>query len=98
MRIPPRASFPITWYVINGKVGSLKVGVVFVDSNKMRELNQIYRGQDKAVKVLAFPFNEEEPEGIYFLGEIVINLEGIKNKKELKALIEHGVRNLLKHL
>jgi probable rRNA maturation factor len=75
----------------------LKIGVVLVNNQKMRQLNKKYRGKDKAVKVLAFPFDEKQPDGIYFLGEIVVNKDQVSTKEELLELINHGAKNLLKN-
>lgn len=77
-------------------MSDIKIGVAVVGDQKMRELNRDYRRQDKAVRVLAFPFNEEQPDGVYFLGEIIINKDKVSSKEELLELINHGAWNLLK--
>lgn len=73
----------------------IKVDLAIVNNEKMRALNREHRGQDKAVEVLAFPYNEELPDGIYFLGEIVVNRDQAKSKEEILELVKHGARNLL---
>jgi len=75
---------------------NLKVGVVFVDDKKMQELNKNYRKVDEPTDVLSFPFNEDLPEGVYFLGEIVVNLDEVRGEEEVLERLEHGARNLLK--
>jgi len=60
-----------------------EVSVLLVDDSYIRDLNRIYRNQDKATDVLSFAMNEqveEEPgvgfdEEINMLGDIVISLE-----------------------
>ena len=75
---------------------NLKVGLAFVNDTKMQELNKKYRKVDKPADVLSFPFNEDLPEGTYFLGEVVINLDQVKGKEDILRRIMHGVKNLLK--
>jgi probable rRNA maturation factor len=60
-----------------------EVSVLLVDNDYIRDLNRIYRHQDKATDVLSFAMNEQtedEPEvgfeeEINMLGDIVISLE-----------------------
>ena len=77
---------------------SVKVGLVFVGDKKMQELNKKYRNVDKPTDVLAFPYNEDLPDGTYFLGEIVVNLDEVKGKEEVLRRIIHGAKNLLRNL
>jgi len=76
----------------------LKVGLAFVGDEKMQELNKKYRKVDEPTDVLAFPFNEDLPEGTYFLGEIVVNVDQVKGEEEILERITHGAKNLLKEL
>ena len=76
----------------------LKVGLAFVGDEKMHELNKKYRKVDEPTDVLAFPFNEDLPEGTYFLGEIVVNVDQVKGEEEILERITHGAKNLLKEL
>lgn len=82
--------------MITGVRKNLKIGLAFVDDGKMRELNKKYRRVDEPTDVLSFPFNEDLPDGTYFLGEIVINGDQVRSKEEILELIRHGAKNLLK--
>lgn len=75
----------------------LKVGLAFVGDGKMQELNKTYRKVDEPTDVLAFPYNEDLPEGTLFLGEIVVNLDEVKGKEAILERIMHGAKNLLKN-
>ena len=75
---------------------NLKIGLVFVGDKKMQELNKHYRNVDEPTDVLAFPYNEDTPEGTYFLGEIVVNLDEVKGEEGLIERFVHGLKNLLK--
>ena len=76
---------------------ALKVGLAFVNDKKMQELNKTYRKVDEPTDVLAFPYNEDLPEGTLFLGEIVVNLDEVKGKEAILERIMHGAKNLLKN-
>lgn len=75
---------------------NLKVGLAFVNDKKMQKLNKTYRNVDAPTDVLSFPYNEDLPEGTYFLGEIIINFDEVKGKEEVLRRIMHGSKNLLK--
>lgn len=71
-----------------------EISVIFVNSEKIKELNLKYRKKDKATDVLSF-----EGEG-NSLGEIVICLEEVKKnardfKKEIVFVLIHGILHLL---
>ena len=73
----------------------LKIGLAFVNDKKMQELNKTYRKVDEPTDVLAFPHNEDLPDGTYFLGEIVVNLDQVAGKEAILERIAHGAKNLL---
>ena len=75
---------------------NLKIGFAFVNDTKMQELNKKYRKVDEPTDVLAFPFNEDLPEGTHFLGEIVVNVDKVKGEEAILERITHGARNLLR--
>ncbi len=77
---------------------NLKVGLAFVGDKKMQELNKKYRNIDEPTDVLSFPYNEDLPDGTYFLGEIVVNVDEVKGKEAILGRIVHGARNLLEGL
>jgi probable rRNA maturation factor len=74
----------------------LKVVLAFVNNKKMRKLNKQYRKIDEPTDVLSFPYNEDLPDGTYFLGEVVVNVDQIKNEGELIEKFVHGLKNLLR--
>jgi len=71
-----------------------EISIAIVGAKKMKELNRIYRGKDYVTDVLSFFYNEK-----YFLGEIVICPEKIKNgedfTKEICRVTIHGTLHLL---
>ena len=83
--------------VLRREKGKGNVSVAFVDSNRIKELNNKYRQKNKATNVLSF-------EGIQGLGEIIICPEKIGKsniktnilfKKELAKVLIHGILHLL---
>lgn len=82
----------------------IKIDLALVSDELMQKLNKKYLGRDETTDVLAFPTNEELPDGVYFLGEIVVNKDAarrqaeeykITEKEELAKLITHGALHLL---
>jgi probable rRNA maturation factor len=78
--------------------------VVFVSDNRIRALNRMYRGRDRATDVLSFGYPGETVEGALFLGEIVIapeiaRREAVRRRtttaKEVRRLLVHGILHLL---
>lgn len=81
--------------------------LVFVDNEKMHELNLAHRQVDSATDVLSFPTFEPEDEDmpiIPFLGDIIISLDtaakqakdqGHSTEDEVKVLAAHGLTHLL---
>jgi len=74
------------------------VTVAFVSDSRIRELNQRFRGIDKATDVLSFPAEEERQ-----LGDIAISIEtaarqakenGLTLNGEIAQLILHGLLHL----
>ena len=81
--------------------GSLTL--VLTDDDGIQELNAAYRDKDRPTDVLAFPFGEEDENGLY-LGDVVISLERAVSQaprfhnppeRELARLITHGILHLL---
>ncbi len=81
--------------------------LVFVDNEKMHELNLAHRQVDSATDVLSFPTFEPEDEDmpiLPFLGDIIISLDtaakqakdqGHSTEDEVKVLAAHGLTHLL---
>jgi len=78
--------------------------VALVSDERIRELNQFFRGKDSATDVLSFPHepSEFDPRDD-FLGDIVISTEtaqrqakenGLLLENEIKQLILHGLLHL----
>jgi rRNA maturation RNase YbeY len=72
--------------------------VRFVSDREMRQLNRLYRSQDRTTAVLSFP-GESGPEGRH-VGDIVISVPAARRQavaaghgieEELKVLILHGL-------
>lgn len=83
-----------------------EVSLTLVDGKTIRELNKEYRGVDKVTDVLSFPldFGSELDMPITSLGDVVINLEKIKEQaeefghsemRELSYLTVHSLLHLL---
>lgn len=78
--------------------------VAFVSDNRMKQLNEMFRGKDSTTDVLSFPNGPDEFDQLTtFLGDIVISAEqaqkqATENKLsldgEIKQLILHGVLHL----
>jgi len=102
--------------IINKKLKKYKNKIVFFNlllskDNEIKKLNKKFRNKNKTTDVLSFPFynkkqlnfrlkNEKE----IFLGDVIVNLNKIKNKKnkfifrvELNKLWVHGFVHLLGH-
>lgn len=87
-----------------GEAEGVKVGVVFSDDQGILKLNRRFRGEDSPTDVLAFPVHDQVEEGLYCLGEVIVNLEraciqakdyGVEEREEIARLILHGVLHLL---
>ena len=88
---------------IVSKTGDTELSIRIVDERESQELNQTYRGSSGPTNVLSFPFNEEIPEPLPLIGDVVICApvvarEAEQQNKELKAhwahMIVHGVLHL----
>lgn len=89
---------------ISKNTKDVKISVALVNDSLMKKLNKEYRGKDKTVDVLSFNMDEELPDGIYNLGEVVINLDQARKqakeyevelRDEIIRLVVHGVKSLL---
>lgn len=77
--------------------------VAFVNDDRMKELNSLFRGKDVTSDVLSFPHEADEFNDADFLGDIVISTEqaqkqagenGLSLEGEIKQLILHGLLHL----
>ncbi len=77
------------------------LSLAFIGRNKIRKLNKLYRGADKATDILSFPLSDKEGE-IFICEEIALK-EGFhfgrKYENFIKYLFIHGLIHLkgLKH-
>jgi probable rRNA maturation factor len=83
---------------------STELSVRIVDKEEGQSLNEQYRGSSGATNVLSFPFENESPELLPLIGDIVICApvvakEAVEQNKALNAhwahMIIHGVLHLL---
>lgn len=74
------------------------VQVSFVDDAQMQELNKKHRGKEYATDVLSFDMRETTPDGRFYLGDIVINVDQAKRQaKEFGNTFEEEVAELTAH-
>ena len=87
-------------------VDSSIFSIVFIDDEKMHELNKTYRGIDRTTDVLSFAFEDNNKlcYNIRQLGEIFISIPrmqqqakeyGHSESRELSFLVVHGLLHLL---
>lgn len=78
--------------------------LVLAGTKRVRALNRKYRQQDKATDVLSFPLREKNPDGCFYLGDIIIAVpeaakqarqKGHSLERELNILCIHGFLHLL---
>lgn len=88
------------------KVNNANLSVIFIDDDKMQELNREYRGFDKTTDVLSFAYEDNETiKGeVRELGDIFISIPKMRaqakdynhsEKRELSFLTVHGLLHLL---
>ena len=82
----------------------MQISLVLVGSERMRHLNQRFRGVRSVTDVLAFPLSDDFAGTRDFLGEVVVCVEKGKRqastrghtlRQELTLLVIHGVLHLL---
>ena len=87
-------------------VGASNFSIVFIDDEKMHELNKTYRGIDSTTDVLSFAFEDNNKlcYNIRQLGEIFVSIPkmqaqaseyGHSETRELAFLVVHGLLHLL---
>lgn len=87
-------------------VDSSIFSIVFIDDEKMHELNKTYRGIDRTTDVLSFAFEDNNKlcYNIRQLGEIFVSIPkmqvqakeyGHSEARELAFLVVHGLLHLL---
>jgi len=80
------------------------LALAFVDDRDMKKLNREFRKKDSVTDVLSFPCREKGPDGIFYLGDIIIAVPrahaqalelGHSLHRELEILAVHGFLHLL---
>jgi probable rRNA maturation factor len=108
-RLLPRIARECSRLRAKTKSDSWQVGLRFVSSSKIQELNRVYRGENCPTDVLSFNVNEGDPSfpkhaSEHELGDIAIAptvaRKGAKERaidlsEELVRLITHGTLHLL---
>lgn len=86
------------------RLGETEISVVFVGLQAVRTLNRTFRKKDKPTDVLSFPIGAREPDGKYYLGDIVISVpvaerqareNGHSLDREIEILVLHGFLHLI---
>ena len=83
-----------------------EVSIVFIDRNKIREMNSDYRGIDRATDVISFAFQDGDGAGFtpFLLGDMFICPEIVEKhsvkynstyRTEMLFVIVHGMLHLL---
>ena len=81
-----------------------EVSVLFVDNERIQQLNKLYRNKDKSTDVLSFPLGENgvydinNETGAYLLGDVVISMEtALRQAKIYDHSLEREVGFLTVH-
>jgi len=81
----------------------LSMSIHFIDSEKMKELNNEHRNKNSSTDVLSFPHNEYD-KNFFYIGDIFINENIIEEQSkeidsdpltEVKFLSMHGILHLV---
>jgi probable rRNA maturation factor len=76
--------------------GDLLIEIVFIDKEKIADLNQKFRKKSEATDVLSFPQSQFETQKINILGSIVVCPEIARERREtIRELVKHGLLHLL---
>ena len=82
-----------------------KINVHLVGDDDIQKLNKEQRGKDYPTDVLSFVMDEELPDGEFYAGDIIVNIDQAKRQMseynnddvrfEISELVAHGVLHLL---
>jgi probable rRNA maturation factor len=81
-------------------------GIALSCDRVVRELNRLYRGQDKPTNVLSFPFPavKAPSDGVRYLGDLILGAETVRHEaakvnipplQHLQHLVVHGLLHLI---
>ena len=82
----------------------LYISVSIVGDEEIKKLNNEYGKKDYPTDVLSFDINEQQEDGTYYLGDVVVNKEQAQRQcekyensveQEISDLVGHGVLHLL---
>lgn len=82
----------------------MHLGLNLTNDDKTRRLHEEHFGDPTTTDTMSFPINEPTPDGDYYLGDIVVNIDQLKRqadelaipeKEELARLITHSTLHLL---
>ncbi len=80
------------------------ISVSITNDEEIRQLNKEHLERDYVTDVLSFNINEQQEDGTYYLGDIVVNKDqaerqaseyGNDIEHEIAELVEHGMLHLL---
>ncbi len=89
------------------KIQNAEFNIIFVDNEKIKEINRQYRGIDKVTDVISFALEDDRTfpiSDIRMLGDIFVSVDKMKTqaqeygtgeKRECAFLIIHGLLHLL---
>ena len=89
------------------KIQNAEFSIIFVDNEKIKEINRQYRGIDKVTDVISFALEDDRTfpiSDIRMLGDIFVSVDKMKTqaqeygtgeKRECAFLIIHGLLHLL---
>jgi rRNA maturation RNase YbeY len=82
-----------------------KINVHLVGDDEIQKLNKQHMGKDYPTDVLSFNINEKLPDGEYYLGDIIVNIDEAERqmreygntdvRQEIAQLVEHGMLHLM---
>lgn len=83
---------------------NIHISVSIVGDSEMKKLNKEYLDRDYTTDVLSFNINEQEEDGSYYLGDVIVNKDQAERQaseyentleEEIGELVEHGILHLL---
>lgn len=80
----------------------IEMAVLIISGEEIKQLNKVWRRKNKTPDELSFGLNSREMTGfanglnnVIGLGEIVVNVEKVFDKKYLSKILIHGLMHLL---
>jgi len=77
---------------------NIYISITIVNDSKMKELNKKHLNKDYTTDVLSFNINEEQKDGTFYLGDVIVNKDQAKRQaKEYNNTLEEEIGELTKH-